>query len=238
MRSSSGPPNTTNPTSTVIPDCIPQDDTCISAYTLAATNLPAAILNHSVRVYLYAARLAESQASIYSAGPTAGESTSSKHSLLFAACILHDVGCAARFDGPQRFEVEGADAAKVHLLECGVSEGDAHDVWVAIACHTSPQIADKISPLARLVRVAVLFDFMETAKLSSYGSAAVEALSEALRSEVEGFFPRLEPEKVLGDAVVEQARRQRGKAPAASWPGIMLRAAEEDPGWEGVNKAF
>jgi hypothetical protein len=83
-----------------------------------------------------------------------------------------------------------------------------------------------------------LFDFMETAKLSSYGSAAVEALSEALRSEVEGFFPRLEPEKVLGDAVVEQARRQRGKAPAASWPGIMLRAAEEDPGWEGVNKAF
>lgn len=93
-------------------------------------------------------------------------------------------------------------------------------MWVAIACHTSPHIAEKISPLAYLVRVAVLFDFKKTGRLSGQGEDdPMEVLSEGLRREVEGEFPRLEPEKVLGDVVVEQARRQRSKASAASWPG-------------------
>lgn len=233
LRNPSSP--SSNPTTNIIQAGIPHGEICTSAYNLATASLPTAILNHSMRVYLYAAKLAQHQSSIYS---QKDDSTLSQHSLLFVACILHDIGCASRFDGPQRFEVEGADAAKAHVLSFGRSEADAHDVWVAIACHTSPHIAEKISPLAYLVRVSVLFDFMETRKLSGQGDSAVEVLSQQLREEVEGEFPRLEPEKVLGDVVVEQARRQRGKAPTASWPGILLRAAEEDPEWDGVNKAF
>ena len=89
----------------------------------------------------------------------------------------------------------------------------------------------------------MLFEFGKTGRLSGQGEGGggddpMEVLSEKLRREVEGEFPRLEPEKVLGDVVVEQARRQRCKAPAASWPGILLRAAEEEPEWEFVNKAF
>jgi hypothetical protein len=232
---SPSPPTASLPTTTIIPDYIPPDEICTSAYNLAAANLPTAILNHSGRVYFYAAKLAQHQASIYG---QKGDSPSSQHALLFVACILHDIGCAPRFDGPQRFEVEGADAAKAHVLSFGRSEAEAHDVWVAIACHTSPHIAEKISPLACLVRVSVLFDFMETRKLAGPRDGAVEALSQQFSEEVEERYPRLEPEKVLGDVVVEQARRQRAKAPAASWPGVLLRAAEEDPGWEGVNKAF
>jgi len=233
------PQDPTNPpreTADILPACIPRDGLCISAYNLARANLPLAILNHSLRVYVYATKLAQHQGSIY---VYENNYTSDKHFLLTVACILHDVGCAARFDGPQRFEVEGADAAKAHVLSFERSEQEAHDVWVAIACHTSPHIAEKISPLAYLVRVAVLFDFRETGRLSRLGrDDPMEVLSEGLRREVEDEFPRLEPEKVLGDVVVEQARRQRGKAPAASWPGILLRAAEEEPEWEFVNKAF
>jgi hypothetical protein len=237
------PQDLTNPphqTADTLPAYIPRDGLCISAYNLARANLPLAILNHSLRVYVYATKLAQRQGSIYA---YENNYTSHKHFLLAVACILHDVGCAARFDGPQRFEVEGADAAKAHVLSFERSEQEAHDVWVAIACHTSPHIAEKVSPLAYLVRAAVLFDFRATGKLSGQGGGGggddpMEVLSEDLRREVEREFPRLEPEKVLGDVVVEQAKRQRCKAPAASWPGILLRAAEEEPEWEFVNKAF
>ena len=61
--------------------------------------------------------------------------------------------------------------------------------------------------------------------------------------EIEGKLPRLEIEKVLGDEVVRQAVERKGeergaKAPAASWAGVLLRSHLEDPGWQGVNKAF
>ena len=127
-------------------------------------------------------------------------------------------------------------------------EVDAHAVWIAIACHASPHIGEKISPLAWLVRVAVLFDFGLASRGVVFpggggrgegeGKGLGEVLTEELRGKVESDWPRLEPEKVLGDAVVAQARRKRGKAPPASWAGVLLRAAEEEPGWEGVNKAF
>lgn len=56
--------------------------------------------------------------------------------------------------------------------------------------------------------------------------------------ELERLLPRLEVEKELGDVVVQQARMTRSKAPGGSWPGDLLRAAEADPEWNGVNKAF
>jgi len=214
----------------------------ISAFQLAHANLPLAILNHSLRVFIYATRLAsQHRFSIYDQEEP---SHPGKHPLLFVACILHDIGCASRFNGTQRFEVEGADAAKAHVLSFygRGAEVDAHAVWIAIACHASPHIAEKVSPLAYLARVAVLFDFHAMGSLSGQAPGGwggpEEVLGEELRREVEELFPRLDPEKVLGDAVVDQARGQRFKAPAASWPGVLLRAAEEEPGWAGVNKAF
>ncbi|KAF2188239.1 hypothetical protein K469DRAFT_703730 [Zopfia rhizophila CBS 207.26] len=202
------------------PDIIPPTDICRSAIELASSLLPPPILNHSIRVYLYAKKLAEKEDSVYS--------SSAKHDLLFTSCILHDIGTVTRFDGTQRFEVEGADAAVAHLSSFGIDEKDAHDVWTAIALHTSPGIAERISELARLVREAVLTDF---------GKKKTEDLENAQKS-FEKEYPRLGIEKVLGDAVVEQATRKPEKAPSASWPGILYRAHLAEPGWEGVNKAF
>ena len=227
-------PNTSAAIS-VPPECVPADEISITAYKLAQSSLPLPILNHSLRVYLYSKWIAAREQSSWS--------QPDRLPLLFVACILHDVGCAARFDGPQRFEVEGADAAAAHLQIYGVPTADIQEVWQTIALHTSPQIAERISPMARLLRASVLIDFDELGvkaggrlfdSLSENGTVAAEAIREHL----EQLFPRLGPEKVLGDIVVEQALRQREKAPAASWPGIMLRAKLDEPDWEGVNKAF
>ena len=149
------------------------------------------------------------------------------------------MGCADENDGPQPFEVCGADAAAEYLRKFKVNDADIQEVWTAIVLHTSPGIAERIAPLARFVRLAVLTDFNELDKRPWVDVSELEVIEKPYQHMIEGFFPRLEVEKVLGDIVVEQGIRQPTKAPASSWAGIMVRAAKEEPsGLQGVNKAF
>ena len=149
------------------------------------------------------------------------------------------MGCADENDGPQRFEVCGADAAAEHLRKFKVNDADIQEVWTAIALHTSPGIAERISALARFVRLAVLMDFNALGKSPGFDESELEVNEEGYRRSIEGQFPRLDAEKVLGDIVVEQSIRQPTKAPASSWAGILVRAAKEEPsGSQDVNKAF
>jgi HD superfamily phosphohydrolase YqeK len=221
------PPSSIAPTTSSKPidttAVIPETQICQSAYAHASSLLAPSILNHSIRVYLYATALAKHTNSIYFSDPT-------KHDLLFTACLFHDIGTTDTYDGPSRFEVEGADAAVKHLSQFGVPSQDAHDVWTAIAIHTSPQIAERISELSKLVRLAVITDFGRK-------SEAWDVLVP-LRAKLEDDFERAGIEKVLGDMVVEQAKKRPEKAPMVSWPAVMYRAHLAEPEWEGVNKAF
>lgn len=148
------------------------------------------------------------------------------------------MGCSAENDGPQRFEVCGADAAAEHLRKLETSDADIHEVWTAIALHTSPGIAERISPLARFLRLAVLVDFNALRETPWISESELKVVEEGYRRSMEEQLPRLSAEKVLGDIVVEQGLRQPAKAPAATWAGVMVRAAQEEPEWEGVNWAF
>jgi HD superfamily phosphohydrolase YqeK len=221
------PPSSIAPTTSSKPidttAVIPETQICQSAYAHASSLLAPSILNHSIRVYLYATALAKHTNSIYFSDPT-------KHDLLFTACLFHDIGTTDTYDGPSRFEVEGADAAVKHLSQFGVPSQDAHDVWTAIAIHTSPQIAERISELSKLVRLAVITDFGRK-------SEAWDVLVP-LRAKLEDDFERAGIEKVLGDMVVEQAKKRPEKAPMVSWPAVMYQAHLAEPEWEGVNKAF
>jgi HD superfamily phosphohydrolase YqeK len=206
-----------------ISSIVPQTPISQAAYTHAATLLHPSILNHSMRVYIYAKVLASHASSKYAID-------ASQHDLLFTACLFHDIGTTEQYNGPQRFEVEGADAAVAYLAKYGIEGNDAHEVWTAIACHTSPGIAERIGELARFVRIAVVTDF---------GRRREEwEVLEPWRELLEKQFERGGIEKVLGDAVVEQTKRRPQKAPMVSWPQAMLKAWEVEPGWEGVNKAF
>src|SRR5262249_23286455 len=127
--------------------------------------------------------------------------------LVFLACVMHDIGTADAFDGPQRFEVHGADAAAEFLRGNGFGAADVDQVWEAIALHTSPHIAERRGPVPMLTRLGVLEDF-----------------SGNPHPDVEQRYPRLDVERVLADAVVAQALRNPAKAPASSWPGGLLRA--------------
>lgn len=156
----------------------------------------------------------------------------------FGACSLHD-------DGEFRFEVEGADAAVSFLKSQGnTSEADQHEVWVAIACHTSPHIGERISALARIIRGAALLDFhrlsdVQVVNQPPEDTSKLFVIEEEVK-QIEALFPRDSIEKVLANSLLAQAQRKgrQGKAPGGSWPGDLLKAAEQEPDWQGVNKAF
>jgi hypothetical protein len=215
-------------------DQIPQTDSALTALNLAFETLPEAILNHSIRVFLLVRWLAEKEGSEWAADEE-------KRTLLFVAAICHDFGASDLYNGSQRFEVEGADAAEAHCLSHGIAQADAHKVWTAIALHTSPGIAERIDPFTRLIRLAVKMDF-------SAGSRE-QFQATQYSEEIEQYLPRLDIERVLANAVVKQAVKipervdsmtwpDSQKHPKQSWPGILLRAHIENPGYDGVNPAF
>ncbi|KAH7239848.1 hypothetical protein MRS44_015357 [Fusarium solani] len=212
---------------------IPDSLVCQSALALARNALPQPILNHSLRVFLLALWLAEKEQSSFASDPQLPR--------LFVAAIHHDMGASDLYNGSQRFELCSADCAKAHLLAHDYSEAESHQVWTAIAVHTSPGIAERIDPLSRLIRLGVIMDFGSEENRAKMGVAEY-------CNEIEKLLPRLEAEKSLGDAVVKQAKKiphvdsltwpSDEKFPSASWPGILLRAHAENPDHAGINPAF
>lgn len=205
---------------------IPPHPACDEALTTASLHLPPSIFNHSVRVFLYALT------ALQLPDPFPGAPTIDSP-VLFVSCILHDIGAApflARSE--KRFEVAGADHAAALLRKHAFSDELIREAWLAIAVHSSPHIAEGAGGLVRVVRLAVKADF----------GAVADELRPLLGSErvrqIEDSMPRMAVEVELGDAVVEQARQVRSKAPGGSWPSDLLRAADAEPGWTGVNKSF
>jgi HD domain len=180
---------------------LPGDPLAVRAVEFASAHEHPALVNHSVRTYLHAVFAARGLGMDYPAD------------LLFLACILHDIGTSDAYDGAQRFEVEGADAAATFLSEQGMGAAAVDQVWEAIALHTSPHIAERRGPVTALTRLGVRADF-----------GAATGGGDSDRASLESRYPRLDIERVRRDAVVAQALRDPGKAPASSWPGGLLQA--------------
>src|SRR6266849_4965628 len=61
--------------------------------------------------------------------------------LLAVSAVLHDLGLTDRYTAENRFEVDGANAARAFLKDRGISTQQTQVVWDAIALHTTPSIA-------------------------------------------------------------------------------------------------
>jgi HD superfamily phosphodiesterase len=83
-------------------------------------------------------------------------SVSADRELLYLGAIMHDLGLTERFDAEQRFEVNGADAARAFVLEHGLSDEKAEIVWdandfVALALsHSIPRLESLYANSLRL----------------------------------------------------------------------------------------
>ena len=102
------------------------------------------LFNHSVRTYLFAA--------------LAGQRLKLKYDeeLLYTSALFHDLGLTDAFKSEtERFEVDGANAAKSFLTARRINLADANLVWEAIALHTTPGITQYMKPVIALTRWGV-----------------------------------------------------------------------------------
>ncbi|KAH8881487.1 hypothetical protein GQ53DRAFT_511559 [Thozetella sp. PMI_491] len=220
---------------------IPDHPASFEAIEIAEKKLPASILNHSFRTYLYAKAFLEVQEDDRAAIKALKTDYLSPvrtffaplHSI-FVACILHDVGTASEFDrNPERFEITGADLIAQVLRRHGADEDLIHESWLAAVLHDTPGIPNHLGGSARAVRLGIQSEFGNTVPDPA-------KLPEGLKTKeaVEAELPRLDIEKILGDAVARQALLTPEKAPPGCWPGGLLKAKRDDPDWTGVNKGF
>ena len=73
--------------------------------------------------------------------------------------MFHDLGLTERYGtSTQRFEMDGADAARDFLLEHGVEQSDADKVWLGIALHTTPEVPTCLDPEIALLAAGVKTD--------------------------------------------------------------------------------
>jgi hypothetical protein len=98
--------------------------------------------------------------------------------LLYAAAMFHDLGLTQRYrTSLQRFEIDGANAARDFLLNRGVDAADARKVWLSIALHNTPGVPRFLEPEIALVNAGVETDVAGIGRedLSSEAIAAVIA---------------------------------------------------------------
>jgi hypothetical protein len=81
--------------------------------------------------------------------------------LLYAGAMFHDVGLVPAYSSASdRFEVDGANAARNFLRAHKISEEDIDHVWTAIALHTTPDIPKYMHPVVALVTAGVEMDVL------------------------------------------------------------------------------
>jgi hypothetical protein len=107
------------------------------------------LFNHSSRVYYF--------------GALAGERRGLKFDseLLYAGAMFHDIGLVPAYSSnTDRFEVDGANAARDFLRRHNIPQQDIDRVWTAIALHTTPGIPQYMHPVIALVTAGVEMDVL------------------------------------------------------------------------------
>ncbi|CAL9323617.1 HD domain-containing protein [Streptomyces sp. SudanB182_2057] len=165
---------------------VPDSEVARHTVAFARSVSSPSLFNHVLRSYVFGALVLDRQGARYD------------RELAFVAAVLHDLGLVEAFQTPaERFEVDGADAARRFLRRLRVPAGRVDVVWDAIALHTSAGIAARKRPEIALVSVGSALDFT--------GNGLERIPSDAL-AEVLGAFPRLEFKKVALETILSLCR--------------------------------
>ena len=138
------------------------------------------LFNHAMRSWLFASIIAQRNQTVHD-----GE-------VLAVATILHDVGLAADFDGPLRFEVEGANAARAFARDQEFDDRRAQLIWDTVALNSTPSIALHKEAEVALSTMGIGLD---------WGGWGYETLNETEVAAILDEFPRLEMKEQFTHAV-------------------------------------
>ncbi|MBT9330025.1 HD domain-containing protein [Paracidobacterium acidisoli] len=129
------------------------------------------LYNHSMRVFHFAS--------------TQGRQAKMKFDaeLLYVGAAFHDLGLIRKFSSEtERFEVDGANAARQFLAAHQVPEEQIQTVWEAIALHTTPGVTQYMRP-----EVALLFSGVGLDVLGE----GYDAFPAEEREEIVTAYPRI-----------------------------------------------
>jgi HD domain-containing protein len=130
------------------------------------------LYHHSLRVFVFGSLLGERQHLSYDP------------ELLYVGAMFHDVGLVEGHRSPNdRFEVDGANAAREFLRQRGVPPEPIRVVWDAIALHTTPGIPQYKEPEVALLTAGVELDVM---------GIGYHDITDAQRDEVLSALPRMD----------------------------------------------
>src|SRR6266478_10147110 len=154
------------------------------------------LFNHAMRSWLFGVLLSESA----ERAPDA--------ELLAVATILHDLGLTDRYTAENRFEVDGANAARSFLKGRGISTQQMQVVWDAIALHTTRSIALHKGPEVAMTHSGIAVDALGVG-LDRIPTDKLQAILAA--------FPRLALKNQLQSSLCNIVRRK----PATSFDNIL-----------------
>jgi hypothetical protein len=166
---------------------IPDSELAKKATQLVTQVSPKFLYHHCVRTYLFGEILGQR------------DSLKSDRELLYLGAVMHDLGLTERFDDQQRFEVDGADAAKAFLTEHGLPQEKAEIIWDAIALHTSIGIVTRKQPEIALVSLGAGADIFGL-RVQDISPETVERVIDA--------YPRLGLNKAITELLVSQVKRK------------------------------
>jgi len=128
------------------------------------------LFNHAMRSWLFAALFAQRKEAVHDA------------EVLAVTTILHDIGLAESFNGPLRFEVEGANAARAFARHEGIDDRRAQLIWDGVALNSTPSISLYKEAEVALATMGIGLD---------WGGFGYEALTAAEIAAIIEAFPRL-----------------------------------------------
>ena len=172
---------------------VPDSPACTAAAEVASTYLTPALLNHSVRAYLFAAAHAAANGIAYDA------------ELLYTATLLHDIGLVGEFDNHAlAFEDAGGHVAWVFAAGAGWPVARRVRLSEVIIRHMWDEVDVAEDPEGHLLELSTGMD------ISGRG---VETVPAQLRADVLDRYPRLDlPAEFLACFRDQAARKPTTRA--------------------------
>ena len=128
------------------------------------------LFNHAMRSWLFAELIGRTRGLDYD------------REVVAIGTILHDIGLTAGVSGPNRFEVNGADAARAFIAGRGLSDRRIQLIWDLVALNSTPSLALHKEPEVAVGTMGIGLD---------YCGFGLEALQAGDVDSILSAFPRL-----------------------------------------------
>jgi hypothetical protein len=136
------------------------------------------LFNHAMRSWLFAEQIGHMKGIDFD------------REVVAIGTILHDIGLTAGMPGPNRFEVNGADAAVSFIKGRGLSDRRAQLIWDLVALNSTPSLALHKEPEVAVGTMGIGLD---------YGGFGMEVLPSGNVERIVNAFPRLRMKERFAD---------------------------------------